>query len=70
MSPYEVLPVGSLLVLLLPLVSAAILWWYFSFPLDPAEPPLFASKVPYIGHNIGILAHHAAYYNKLMCGLF
>jgi len=33
--------------------------------LDPQEPPILKPKIPYIGHIIGLLQYHGAYFDKL-----
>lgn len=33
--------------------------------LDPREPPILKPKVPYIGHIIGLLRYHGAFFDKL-----
>jgi hypothetical protein len=33
--------------------------------LDPKEPPILKPRVPYIGHIIGLLQYHTAYFDKL-----
>ncbi|KAE9365750.1 cytochrome P450 [Stipitochalara longipes BDJ] len=33
--------------------------------LDPQEPPVLKPRIPYIGHIIGLLQYHGAYFDKL-----
>jgi len=33
--------------------------------LGPQEPPILKPRIPYIGHIIGLLRHHSAYFDKL-----
>ena len=55
--------------LILPLVGAVSLALYLltrflTLPHDSKEPPLIPSKIPVIGHVIGLLHHGTAYYSK------
>lgn len=43
-------------------VSAYALEWSLSLFDDPSEPPRFQSKVPLIGHLLGLLRTGPAYY--------
>lgn len=33
--------------------------------LDPREPPILKPRIPYIGHIIGLLRYHTAYFDHL-----
>lgn len=33
--------------------------------LDPQEPPILKPRIPYIGHIIGLLKYHTAYFDQL-----
>ncbi|KAK4038603.1 cytochrome P450 [Parachaetomium inaequale] len=38
---------------------------FLTLPLDPQEPPLVRSKIPFIGHVIGLLRHGTKYYSDV-----
>jgi hypothetical protein len=51
-------------ILLLSIVAA--LFRQFSSTPDPRQPPIVASKVPLIGHLLGLIKHDAEYFGILM----
>lgn len=47
-------------------LSLLVVFMRLSVPnLDPREPPLLKSRVPFIGHTVGLLAHSADYFSKI-----
>jgi hypothetical protein len=47
-------------------VALALFLWRFSASgLDPREPPEAVSKIPFIGHLIGMLKHENYYFEIL-----
>jgi hypothetical protein len=47
-------------------VALALFLWRFSASgLDPREPPEAVSKIPFIGHLIGMLKHQIHYFEIL-----
>jgi hypothetical protein len=44
------------------LIYSILKYLDISRPHSPLEPPVFASKVPYVGHIIGLLIHGLKYY--------
>lgn len=49
-------------------VLLAILAKAAYFPsLDPREPPLVCSTVPFIGHILGMVQHQSDYFTRLVC---
>jgi hypothetical protein len=38
------------------------LWLFGTEKIDPREPPLAPSSIPFIGHIIGLLWHHNDYF--------
>ena len=50
----------------IPLVAFIIKAGYF-MTLDPREPPLVRSKVPFIGHILGLITEESNYFTRLAC---
>jgi hypothetical protein len=46
-------------------VVALLSWLLWPTSLDPREPPLVNSRIPFVGHLIGILWYHQRYYEVL-----
>jgi hypothetical protein len=44
---------------------ALFLWRLLASGLDPREPPEAVSKIPFIGHSIGMLKHQIHYFEIL-----
>ncbi len=54
-------------------VVGALAWLYMrsvSVKMDPREPPLVRSTIPYIGHLLGMLRHQFSYLIILRCASF
>ncbi|CZR63469.1 related to cytochrome P450 oxidoreductase [Phialocephala subalpina] len=47
------------------LVSLLALWFTGIEDVEPGEPPVVHSKIPFIGHMIGMLRHHNNYFTIL-----
>ncbi len=59
---------GTAFTLTVPAIIAVIAFVCLRFwpsGLDPKEPQLIASKVPFIGHAIGMLRHQQRYFEIL-----
>lgn len=42
-----------------------LLEYFFGFSQAQKEPPLARSRIPYIGHTLGLLRHKMKYYMEL-----
>ena len=47
-----------------------VLEYFMGIKLDPKEPPLISSTIPYVGHIIGLIRTGTRYYAKLRYELF
>lgn len=52
--------------ILVPLLAVLIKAGFFP-SIDPREPPLVRSKVPFIGHILGLVQEQSNYFNRLVC---
>lgn len=53
---------GSFLTILLAFAALSLFYWSMTASdLDPREPPLAKSKIPFIGHLIGMLRYQIKY---------
>jgi hypothetical protein len=59
---------GNLATIIISLAVSAVvlLFWRLNLSgIDPREPPEVSSKIPFIGHIIGMLTYHVDYYAML-----
>lgn len=47
------------------LISVMVLIRLLVLDLDPREPPFVNSRVPFIGHIVGLLVHSTEYFSKI-----
>ena len=52
-------------VLIVVAALGLLLWQRIRIKMDPQEPPLLRPWIPFIGHLIGMLRYHQAYFEKL-----
>ena len=46
-------------------ISLLVLWLLGFEDVQPKEPPVVRSQIPFIGHMLGLLKHHNNYFTKL-----
>lgn len=65
MSPsYETMIFLLLQVIGIAVLVSHLLGRFLMLPHDPKEPPLIPSRIPFIGHVIGLLRHGSGYYSE------
>jgi hypothetical protein len=57
----------ALIAFVFALISLLTLWFWGVEDVDPGEPPVVRSRIPFIGHMIGLLRHHNNYFTTLRC---
>lgn len=60
----------TLVLLALATALFFVLEYFMGIRLDRKEPPLIPSRIPYVGHIIGLIRNGTRYYAKMRYELF
>lgn len=61
---------STLVAFAIAFVLSLTLWYLGVEDVEPGEPPVVRSSIPFIGHMIGLLRHHNNYFTILRCAGF